>query len=97
MDSAGHCLKRLRQEKGFSLRRLEDASGISRGLLSRYENNLVNIEFDTLTKIAKALDVSPLMIIMEWLKQKQPELKDVNSKAGKLLSELSKELSRESN
>lgn len=97
MDSAGHCLKRLRQEKGFSLRRLEDASGISRGLLSRYENNLVNIEFDTLTKIAKALDVSPLMIIMEWLKQKQPELKDVNSKAGKLLSELSEELSRESN
>lgn len=47
-------LKELREEKGWTQEQLRILSGVSRDTISRLENNkIINVESQTLKKIAK--------------------------------------------
>lgn len=94
IKSAGQILKKIRTDKEISLRQLEEGTKINRGLLSRYENNEVNIELDVLERIAVGLNIPAPLIIVEWLKEKHPKLRNPENKIGQLLNELSKELTK---
>lgn len=50
-------IKRLREEKGYSLQDLAEKSGFSSALLSQIENHLVSPPLGTLSKIARAMEV----------------------------------------
>jgi len=58
MDYSYRNTKRIRKEKGMSLRELAKKSGLSASFLSNYENGKTNITISSLMQIAKALDVS---------------------------------------
>jgi DNA-binding Xre family transcriptional regulator len=48
-------LKAARLREGFSLGEIADKSGIDRGNLSKLENNVDNVELNTLARLADAL------------------------------------------
>jgi transcriptional regulator with XRE-family HTH domain len=50
-------LKKIRKERGLSLRALAEKSGISKSTLNDIENGKSNPTTETLAKIAKALDI----------------------------------------
>ncbi len=50
-------IREIRNNKGLTLARLSDETGLSKGLLSRIENNQVSPPIATLSKIAQGLDV----------------------------------------
>ena len=54
----------IRKNKGLTLAQLGDATGLSKGLLSRIENNQVSPPIATLSKIAHGLEV-PIGIFFE--------------------------------
>jgi len=54
----------IRKNKGLTLAQLGDATGLSKGLLSRIENNQVSPPIATLSKIARGLEV-PISIFFE--------------------------------
>jgi len=54
----------IRKNKGLTLAQLGDATGLSKGLLSRIENNQVSPPIATLSKIASGLEV-PIGIFFE--------------------------------
>lgn len=53
----GHAIKRLRRDKGLSQRELASSIGMSRQVLSQYENEGI-VNDDILQQIAKGLNVS---------------------------------------
>lgn len=53
----GGRVKEIRKGKGLSLQELELIVGISNGQISRIENGLVNAKFETIARIAEALQV----------------------------------------
>jgi len=57
IDNSYQNLKRIRQEKGLSLRQLAESSHLSVSFLSNYENGKVNITIASLKKVALALGV----------------------------------------
>ena len=64
--TVGERIKKIRTEKDMQQIDLAVKSGISKQTLYKYENNIVtNIPLSTITKIAKALNVSEA-IIMGW-------------------------------
>lgn len=54
----GTKIKELRKDKGFSQKQLANASGLSVASIQGYEQGKYKPKKETLTKIAKALDVS---------------------------------------
>ena len=54
----------IRKNKGLTLAQLGDVTGLSKGLLSRIENNQVSPPIATLSKIARGLEV-PIGIFFE--------------------------------
>lgn len=53
-------IRSLRNQKGWSIRKLSELSGVSRGLISDLENKQSNnVTIVTLCKLSKALDVKP--------------------------------------
>jgi len=54
----------IRKNKGLTLAQVGDATGLSKGLLSRIENNQVSPPIATLSKIARGLEV-PIGIFFE--------------------------------
>jgi len=54
----------IRKNKGLTLAQLGDSTGLSKGLLSRIENNQVSPPIATLSKIARGLEV-PIGIFFE--------------------------------
>lgn len=56
--SLGARLRRLRSDRGWSLRELAAASGLSPGLLSQLERDLTNPSVTTLRRVAESLHVS---------------------------------------
>ena len=57
-------LKALRKEAGYSYKKLEDLTGISRSTLQRYEiNQKANITSNKLAAIAKAYQVSEIYLL----------------------------------
>ena len=57
-------IKLIRKSKGMTLAQLGDETHLSKGLLSRVENNLVSPPIATLSKIAQGLEV-PIGIFFE--------------------------------
>lgn len=56
--SFGENLKRIRTEKNWSQKQLANASGVQKGLISKYENNAATPSVYVAYSIAKALGVS---------------------------------------
>lgn len=54
----GQRIQRLRREKGWTQRELEQRAGIENRNLTRYESDKVRPRVESLTKIAEALEVS---------------------------------------
>ncbi len=52
-------LYEIRTEKGMSLRKLEELSGVSRATINRIENQQYNPTVLTLCMIADALNIAP--------------------------------------
>jgi transcriptional regulator with XRE-family HTH domain len=61
----GEKIKQLRGERGFSQGLLEQRSGVSAKLLSKYENGRIAPTAETLKKIAEALDISADYLIFD--------------------------------
>ena len=57
-------IREIRKNKGFTLAQLGKETGLSKGLLSRIENNQVSPPIATLSKIARGL-VVPISIFFE--------------------------------
>src|SRR5712692_7781862 len=64
-SSIGARLKRLRTERGLSLRDVATASGVSASLLSQLERDLANPSISTLQRIAQSLHVSVFALLPE--------------------------------
>lgn len=65
-DDGSHLGSRLRAARlgaGLSQSRLEELSGIPKARLSRYENGRVEPSIRTLTRLARALDVSEASLL----------------------------------
>lgn len=58
-------LKRIRKEKGISQYELGNLIGCSSQTISRYENGKFRLSSQTIEKLAKALNVSPI-VLMGW-------------------------------
>ena len=58
MHCFGHNIKRLRKEKGLTQAELAKRIGKDSSYISKLENNETKGNFDTLSDIARALDVS---------------------------------------
>jgi transcriptional regulator with XRE-family HTH domain len=61
--SLGARLRRLRTDRGWSLRQLAGVSGLSPGLLSQLERDLTNPSVTTLRRLAESLHVSIFALI----------------------------------
>lgn len=57
LEKLGKRIKQVRKHRNLTLLDLETISGINDSDLSRYEQGKENLEFLTIFKIAKALDV----------------------------------------
>ncbi len=80
-------LKNLRKEFGYSYKKLEDLTGISRSSLQRYETNpKADIPLNKLTILAKTYDVSVAYLLgtesrdmpYEYFQSISPLLKELN-------------------
>lgn len=58
-------IRKLRLEKGWTLRQLEEKSGVGVGILTRWERDLVNPRVDLAYYVAQALGVS-IEYMMGW-------------------------------
>ncbi len=76
----GDNIRRIRQKKGFSQDSLSEKAEISPGFLSEIENHKKTGTFDTLAKIAEALDVEPYELLLP-----QNYCENLDSKKTKLL------------
>lgn len=61
----GTTIKRLRQKKGLSQEVFSSFAGIARSHLSMIENGTKQANFETLCKIANALDILPHELVKE--------------------------------
>lgn len=61
----GNTLKRLRKQRGFSLRKLAELSGLSHSFISDIENYRCNPSIESLQKIASALNVKPHIFLSD--------------------------------
>jgi transcriptional regulator with XRE-family HTH domain len=93
--SAGHVIKKLREEQNLTLMALADKLGWNKGRLSRYENNQVGLSTDAINEISKALNIPSPIVLILCLKQIYPALSDTNSKTAKLLDQLSEAIKAE--
>jgi transcriptional regulator with XRE-family HTH domain len=55
-------LRAIRKAKKMSQEDLAEASGVSQGAISKIERGEMNITLETITQIAKALDVHPVQL-----------------------------------
>ncbi|MBX5088326.1 helix-turn-helix domain-containing protein [Rhizobium lentis] len=60
----GSVIRRLRKEKGLSLKQLSESSGVSVGMLSQVERDVSNPSVRVLSAIRQALD-APLSVLFE--------------------------------
>lgn len=58
-------LRRLREEKGLSLRQLSATCNVEHSDISRMENGKVNVTLKTVEHLAEALDVSITDLLTE--------------------------------
>ena len=58
-------LRKLRQTRGLSQERLAELAGLHRTYVSSVERGARNISIDNISRLAKALDVSPSKLLGE--------------------------------
>ncbi|MBN3766177.1 cupin domain-containing protein [Burkholderia sp. Ac-20365] len=75
----GPAVKRLRQEKGLSLKELSERSGVSTGMLSRIERNLANPSLRVMTQIRHALGAAAGALFTDAPPQPAPVVRIVPS------------------
>lgn len=63
-QAVGMVIRRLRKEKGLSQEVLSGFAGIGRTHLTMIENGKKNPNFDTIWKIALALDLRPSELVL---------------------------------
>ncbi|WP_181147181.1 cupin domain-containing protein [Burkholderia multivorans] len=68
----GPAVKRLRTEKGLSLKELSERSGVSTGMLSRIERNLANPSLRVMTQIRHALGAAAGALFSDSIAQPAP-------------------------
>jgi transcriptional regulator with XRE-family HTH domain len=71
--SAGKNLRRLRRQRGLSLDRLAQVSGVSRAMISHVELGQSAPTIVTLDKIARGLGVSIMAFLNHILSENPPE------------------------
>lgn len=64
--SVGENIKRIRKEKGLTQKQLGDMCGLADSAIRRYEGNRANPKFETLKKIANALEVYVGELEPDW-------------------------------
>jgi transcriptional regulator with XRE-family HTH domain len=74
--ASGAKIKRRREDLGISLPTLAERAGISRGGLSKIENDLVRPHATTLVKLAKALNVQ-----LDDISSRDADRQDVSTEA----------------
>jgi len=62
--------------------------------LSKYETNRLGLSLPVIEKIAGALELPPLFVVLQCLKHRYPNLSKPDSKAGQILERLVRELSK---
>lgn len=55
--SLGENIRKIRKEKGYSILKLRELTGLSKSTISEIENDKSSPTFETLNKIAKALEI----------------------------------------
>ena len=59
----GENLRKLRKEKGLSLREMSYACSIDNSKIAKIEKGMINITFTTLLQLAVALDAPPTVLL----------------------------------
>jgi DNA-binding Xre family transcriptional regulator len=59
----GENLRRLRKEKGLSLREMSYACSIDNSKIAKIEKGMINITFTTLLQLASALEIHPSALL----------------------------------
>jgi transcriptional regulator with XRE-family HTH domain len=62
----GVAIREARKKRGLSQERLGLEAGLDRTYISSVERGRRNISFDSLTTIAKTLDVKPSQLLKRW-------------------------------
>ncbi len=57
MAQFGQRLREIRKRKKLTLQKLEAVTGISNSKISKIENGMINVEFQTIARLADALEV----------------------------------------
>ncbi|HEV3414571.1 MAG TPA: helix-turn-helix transcriptional regulator [Puia sp.] len=60
----GENLRRLRKEKGLSLREMSYACSIDNSKIAKIEKGMINITFTTLLQLATALETHPSTLLV---------------------------------
>lgn len=63
--SVGENIKRIRKEKGYSIMKIRELTGLSKSTISDIENGKSSPTIETLSKISKALDVEIINLFSE--------------------------------
>ena len=64
--TVGEKIKKYRLEKGWTQEKLAKEAEISTISIQQYEGNRRNAKFETIIKIAEALEVPPVELMCEW-------------------------------
>lgn len=75
MTVPGTALLLLRESKGLTLTALAKASGLSKSLISKYENGHQNITLASIDKLAPVLGVAAEELIVQLLIDRYPRLR----------------------
>lgn len=75
--SIGKQIRNLRKEKNITQEQLASKLGVKRAVISKYENESVNINVNTLEKISSILGVTPSYLIGydDKIEKSSPEYK----------------------
>lgn len=65
----GNNIKRIREEKGMTQKELADKCNIIYQTIGKYERNLLNPKYETLRKIANALDINYLDLLDDKMRE----------------------------
>lgn len=69
-------IKEIRKSKNITQEQLSKAIGVSRSVISKYENGTIPITLETMSEIAKALDVPTFELLWPYMGSPLPGLVD---------------------
>lgn len=90
LRSAGSVVRRIREERGWTVEELARKLKWNKSRLSRYENDVTPLSMDILERIASALEMSPVVLVGFYLNKHYPQLRRRNSAAWKAIEDLMK-------